>query len=301
MRAASFYQPESPRLRDGFLEPPLIIDSLGALEMGVLSDGGRGVLSGRGLTAVHTSLPSRSFDLARRALAEWEQRFRRQPQLIKILSADDIERCSDQGKLGILLGFQNPSCIDDNVDNLYRLYAAGARVIQLSSESRNLPGNGCSEESAIGLSDFGVAAVETMNELGMVVDFSRCKEETSRYGIQLSRKAPAFTHTSCGALHDHPHAKSDELLRTMAERGGVIGIHPGDHHSPEKHLDHVTHAVKIAGIDHVGIASFSGDWSPRSRVSFLAVARGLQRRGYRSKEIEKLIGGNWNRYLRQAI
>ena len=130
-----------------------------------------------------------------------------------------------------------------------------------------------------------------MNELGMVVDLSLCGEETSRDGIQISRKPPAFTHTSCRALHDHRRAKSDELLRAMAERGGMIGIHPGDDRSSEEHLGHITHAVKVAGIDHVGIASSSGDWSPRSRVSFLTVARVWRsgftvRKGSRSYSVE---------------
>ncbi len=300
--SAASLLPKNPSLPDSFLGRSLVFDSFGALEMGVLSDGGRGVLPGRGLTAVHTSLASRSFDVALRALAAWGRRFHRQPQqLVSILTAEDIERSSNQGKLGILLGLQNATCIDDNVDNLYTLHAAGARVIQLTSESRNLLGNGCNEASNAGLSDFGVAAVETMNELGMVVDLSLCGEETSRDGIQISRKPPAFTHTSCRALHDHQRAKSDELLRAMAERGGMIGIHPGDDRSSEEHLDHITHAVKVAGIDHVGIASSSGDWSPRSRVSFLTVARGLEKRVYRSEGIEKLLGGNWNRYLRQAL
>ena len=137
--SAASLLPKNPSLPDSFLGRSLVFDSFGALEMGVLSDGGRGILPGRGLTAVHTSLASRSFDVALQALAAWERRFHRQPQhLVSILTAEDIERSSNQGKLGILLGLQNATCIDDNVDNLYTLHAAGARVIQLTSESRNL-------------------------------------------------------------------------------------------------------------------------------------------------------------------
>ncbi|HEX9726846.1 MAG TPA: membrane dipeptidase [Vicinamibacteria bacterium] len=280
----------------------LIFDSFGAPELGVLGHGGRGVLNGRGLTAVHVGLASQSFEAARGALAEWERRFRRQPgELVKILAAEDIERSGNQGRLGILLGFANAACIDDNVDNLYALYASGARAIQLADESRELPQNACNDASNAELSDFGVGVVETMNELGMVVDLSLCGEATSRYGIQISRKPPAFTHASCRALHAHRRAKSDELLRAIAERGGMIGIHPGDDQSSEEHLDHITHAINVAGVDHVGIASSSGASSPRSRVSFLTLALGLERRRYRSEDIEKLLGENWNCYLREAL
>ncbi|MGH9463515.1 MAG: dipeptidase [Vicinamibacteria bacterium] len=302
VRAATPRIADSSPLFSGLARPSLLFDSFGAPELGVLDDGGRGVLKGRGLTAVHVGLASPSFEAARGALAEWERRFRRQPgELVKIVAAEDINRCSSQGRLGILLGFANAACIDDNVDNLYALYASGARVIQITDESRVPPGSGFSEASKAGLSDFGVGAVETMNELGMVVDLSLCGEATSRYGIQISRKPPAFTHASCRALHPHGHAKSDELLRAMAERGGMIGIHPGDDRSSEEQLDHVTHAVNVAGIDHVGLASSSGPSSPRSRVSFLTLALGLEKRGYRSEDIEKILGGNWSRYLRDAL
>ena len=296
--------PKNPALpHGGFLGRSLVIDSFGgAPEVDPLGGGGLNFLHGSGLSAVHAGLANRSLGVALQALAEWERLFRRHSKrLVKILAADDIERSASQGRLGILLGFQNATCIDDNVDNLYRLHAAGARVIQLTSDSRNLLGLGCNEESKAGLSDFGVAAVETMNELGIVVDLSLCGEQTSRDGIQISRKPPAFTHTRCGALDRHPCAKSDELLRGMAVRGGLIGIHPSDHGSSEDHLDHIAHAVNVAGIDHVGIASSSGDSSPGSRVSFHTVAQGLEKRGYRAEEIEKLLGGNWNRYLRQAL
>jgi len=300
-RAASPRIPANTPL-SGLAGRSLIFDSFGAPELGVLDHGGRGVLKGRGLTAVHVGLASPSFEAARGALAEWERRFLRQPaELVKILAAADIDRCGNQGRLGILLGFANAACIDDNIDNLYALYASGARVIQITDESRVLPRNGFSEASKAGLSDFGVGAVETMNELGIVVDLSLCGEATSRYGIQISRKPPAFTHASCRALHPHGHAKSDELLRAMAERGGMIGIHPGDDRTSEEHLDHVTHAVNVAGVDHVGIASSSGPWSPRTRVSFLTLALGLEKQRYRSEDIEKVLGGNWSRYLRDAL
>jgi membrane dipeptidase len=302
VRAATPGIPGSSPLFSGLTRPALFFDSFGAPEIGVLDHGGRGVLKGHGLTAVHVGMESPSFEAARAALAEWERRFRRQPaELVKILRAEDIERSSGQGRLGILLGFANPACIDDDVDNLYALYASGARVMQMTDESRVPPGNGFSESSKAGLSDFGVGAVETMNELGMVVDLSLCGEATSRYGIQISRKPAAFTHTSCRALHPHRQAKSDELLRAMAERGGMIGIHPGDDRSSGEHLDHVAHAINVAGIDHVGIASSSGPWSPRSRVSFLTLALGLEKRRYRSEDIEKVLGGNWSRYLRDAL
>lgn len=310
----------SPRndLRFGLPERAFVIDSFGSVDPELLGDACRDLLNPGRLTAVHTSLANGNLEVARQALAEWQRRFDRYPRLMKVLAATDIERCRNEGKLGILLGFQNATCIDGNIENLYTLHAAGTRVIQLTYDSRNLLGDGCNESTNTGLSDFGVAVVETMNELGMVVDLSHCGEQTSRDGIQISRKPPAFTHTWCKTIYEHPRAKSDELLQAIAARGGMIGIAARDHATEpgaegvfRHYLDHIDYAVKMAGIDHVGLASRGSMRSAevsgssvahhQERGRFHDLARGLAGRGYHSDAIEKLMGGNWNHYLQQAL
>ena len=318
-----------------------VFDALGFIDDELLTDAGWDLVRRSGVTALHTSLANRNSRVALEALAEWQARFDSQPnQLIKVLGAGDIERAHREGKLGILLGFQNATCIEGDLDNLPILHDAGTRIIQLTYNSRNLLGDGCTERTNTGLSDFGVAVVETMNELGIAVDLSHCGEQTSRDGIAISRKPPAFTHTMCRALHDHPRAKSDELLRAMADRGGMIGIvslgyfiGPTEDTSLEDYLRHIDHAVNVAGIDHVGLAS---DYSlrgiratatreswyePRLKIfkpsynvrwppwiseldepeRFRTTAEALRKRGYRNEEIEKLLGENWSRYFRQAL
>jgi membrane dipeptidase len=179
-----------------------------------------------------------------------------------------------------------------------------------------------------------------MNELGIIVDLSHCGEATSRDGIRASRRPPAFTHTMCKAVYDHVRAKSDELLKALADKGGVVGIAtlgyfigPSPDTSLDDYLRHVDHAVRVAGIDHVGLASdysIRGIGATQTRESwyvrrlsvfppeyrvrwppwipeldpperFRNITRGLARRGYSSAHIEKLLGGNWLRYFRDAI
>jgi membrane dipeptidase len=344
-RAAALLAEGWPSPRDAvshrLFERALVVDSLGFIDDELLGDDGWDLIPRSGLTALHTSLSNRSLRLALEDLAEWQARFDRYPnKLIKVLAAEDIERSKRERKLGILLGFQNATCIEDDIDNLYKLHAAGTRVIQLTYNSRNLLGDGCTERTNAGLSDFGVAAVETMNELGIAVDLSHCGEQTSRDGIAISRKPPAFTHTVCKAIYDHPRAKSDELLRAMADRSGMIGIvslgyfiGPTADTSFEGYLHHIDHAVEVAGIDHVGLASdyslrgiratatreswyeprletfkasYNVRWPPWiSEVDgperFRTTAQALTKRGYRTEEVEKLLGGNWTRYFRQAL
>lgn len=294
-----------------------------------------------GVTAIHTSLANRNLSVAMRDLAEWQSYFERWPdRLLKIVRGAHIGEAKKTGRVGVLLGFQNATIVESDVRNLDSLYQAGTRCIQLTYNSRNLLGDGCTERTNAGLSDFGVAVVDRMNQLGIVVDLSHCGEATSRDGIALSKRPPAFTHTMCKAVYDHVRAKSDELLTALADKGGVVGIAtlgyfigPSADTGFDDYLRHVDHAVKVAGIDHVGLASdYSirgieathtreswyvprlSSFKPTYRVRwppwikeldpperFRNIAHGLAKRGYAATQIEKILGGNWSRYLSDVL
>jgi membrane dipeptidase len=293
-----------------------------------------------GYTGIHTSLANRNFQVAMRDLEEWEKRFaEHSDKLLRATKAADVRRAKQEGKLAVLLGVQNGTSIDSDIRNLDNLYEKGLRCIQLTYNSRNLLGDGCTERTNCGLSDFGVAVVEKMNELGMLVDLSHCGEATSRDGIEFSKKPPAFTHTMCKAIHDHVRAKSDDQMRAMSEKGGMTGILTlGYFVGPEgvtveNYLNHVDHAVKVCGIEHVGLAtdyqirgieasSTRENWyEPRLRIfkpsyrvrwppwipeldkpdRFRVVTRALERRGYKTGDIEKLIGLNWLRLFTDVL
>jgi len=240
----------------------------------------------------------------------------------------------------VLLGFQNGTIVERDVANLDKLYEAGTRCIQLTYNARNLIGSGCTEPVDGGLTPFGRDVIARMNQLGIALDLSHCGEATSRDGIAASQRPPAFTHTMCKAVYDHVRAKSDALLKAMADRGGVTGIltlgyfiGPTAATTFDDYLRHVDHAVKVAGIDHVALASdYSmrgieatqtrerwyvprlSSFPPEYRVRwppwiaaldppdrFRTIARGLARRGYRTGQIEQLVGGNWLRYFSEAL
>jgi len=294
-----------------------------------------------GLTAIQTSLGNRDLQVALADLAEWQARFDAHPdKLVKVLRGTDILAAKRQGRIGVILGFQNATMIGSDVRNLDVLHALGTRCIQLTYNSRNLVGDGCTERTNAGLSDFGVEVVHRMNDLGIIVDLSHCGEQTTLDGLTLSRRPPAFTHTMCKAIYDHVRAKSDEQLKRLADRGGVVGvatlgyfIGPTPATTFDDYLRHVDHAVKVAGIDHVGLASdysirgieatatrenwyvprlksfkpvYNVRWPPWIREldppeRFRNIAHGLARRGYRSGDIEKILGGNWARYVGEAL
>jgi membrane dipeptidase len=295
-----------------------------------------------GYTGIQTTLPSDSLATATRALVEWNQRVRENPnQLLRAVTAADVERAKREGKLGVIFGFQNATMLEGEVKNLDLLYELGTRCIQLTYNSRNLLGDGCTERTNAGLSDMGVAVVERMNELGIIVDLSHCGIATTNDGIEVSRRPPAITHSFCEALYrGHPRAKTDDQIKALANRGGVIGITalgyfvgPEPTTSIEDYLNHVDHAVRTGGIDHVGLAtdfqirgiepwatkenwyeprlrgfkpSYRVRWPPWIQEldeprRFRNVARGLDRRGYSSRDIEKILGVNWLRYFREIF
>jgi membrane dipeptidase len=294
-----------------------------------------------GVTAIHTSLANANVTVALRDLAQWQARFDKWPdRLVKVLRTSDLTALKNSGKIGVLLGFQNGTIVENDLANLDRLYAAGTRCIQLTYNARNLIGTGCTEATDGGVTPYGRSVVARMNELGIIVDLSHCGVVTSADGIAATKRPPAFTHTMCRALYDHIRAKSDALLKAMSDKGGMTGIAtlgyfigPTPETSLNDYLRHIDHAVKVAGIDHVGLAS---DYSirgieatqtretwyvrrlstfpPEYRVRwppwipeldpperFRNITRGLMGRGYTTTQIEKLLGGNWVRYFREVI
>jgi membrane dipeptidase len=324
----------APQDTDALYDRSIVID---ALSIENWDDAGFAAAKQSGYTAIQTSLANRDMEEATHDLAAWKQRFEQNPdKLLHVTKAAQIRQAKQEGKLGVVLGFQNATCIESDLRNLDRLYQQGARCIQLTYNARNLLGDGCTERTNAGLSDFGVAVVERMNQLGMIVDLSHCGEATSRDAIEFSKRPAAFTHTMCKALYDHPRAKSDALLRAIAEKGGMTGIvtlgyfvGPKPETNVEDYLNHLDHAVRVCGLDHVGLATdyqirgieaccTRENWYlPRLRIykpsynvrwppwipeldkpdRFRVVARGLARRGYKSADIEKLLGGNWLRYF----
>ncbi len=100
-----------------------------------------------------------------------------------------------------------------------------------------------------------------MNELGMLVDTSHCGTQTTNDAIEVSRFPVAATHSGCKGVFDHPRSKSDETLRRLSAKGGVIGIYmmpflnAAGQPTGDDLVRQIEHALKVCGEDHVGIGS----------------------------------------------
>ena len=113
---------------------------------------------------------------------------------------------------------------EDKIEYIERLYMMGVRVIQLTYNERNRLGDGCVEAANGGLSCLGRSAVQEMNRIGMVVDVSHCGEQTSLDAIEMSSSPVLISHANAKALCPSLRNKSDEVLDTLVENGGVMGV-----------------------------------------------------------------------------
>jgi membrane dipeptidase len=181
-------------------------------------------------------------------------------RFLRIDGPQDIELAKAQGKIGIVLGQQNSQHFR-TVDDVDRFYALGQRVSQLTYNDNTL-GGGSTDPKNVGLSEYGERIVERMNELGMAVDVSHCADRTTLDAIELSSKPVLVTHSNCRALVGSLRCKTDQTIRKMASKGGVMGItlvrgfvHPNGPASIEDVADHIDHVASIAGIEHVGLGT----------------------------------------------
>ncbi|MEZ5333110.1 MAG: membrane dipeptidase [Thermoanaerobaculia bacterium] len=237
--------------------------------------------------------------------------------LDRVESAADLLRIPAQGKLGVIVGFQNSTHFRAPAD-VERFFRLGQRVSQLTYNDRNRLGAGCRVEDR-GLTAFGREIVSEMNRVGMAVDISHCGERTSRDAIALSRRPVLVTHSNCRALAPgQPRCKSDEILRLVAAGGGVIGLtvvraFVGGRGDLARLLDHFDHVAGLVGPEHAGLGSdvdlegvnaATGLPSSSYRIDGLSLSRrvfqiadGLLGRGWTESDVAGVLGGNFLRAL----
>lgn len=328
----------------------IVIDTLSI--DGPEADAGRAIEAG--LTAVVADLPiyPRNFTNAMRALENWNAAFAKpDSRFLKILKAADIQTAKERKKLGIMLACQDAAILDVstgsvndyNIQNLKRFYDLGLRVLQLTHNDRNAVADAFREKNDGGLSRLGEKVVEAMNSLGMLIDLSHCSDKTTTDAILLSKQPCAITHTGCRALYPTKRNKTDAQIRALAKKGGVVGIFNMSvwlttrrTASVDDVVNHIEHAVKLAGVDHVSFGSdgpflestASAEQQLKGMQSYvkrnlglpgaermphhvivrelnsparlLRLAEALSRRGYKSAAIEKIIGGNFTRLFREV-
>jgi membrane dipeptidase len=183
-----------------------------------------------------------------------------QEMLIRAETTADIVRAKQSGQIAFIPSLEAATPIENELDRLDILYGLGIRSSGIAYSEANTLGCGLRELNDGGLTEFGRAAVQRMNKLGIAIDISHSGDQTSLDTIEISDKPIFITHAGARGLWNTRRMKPDEVLRKCAEKGGVIGVEAAPHttltkehprHSIESFMQHFEYCVELMGIDHV--------------------------------------------------
>jgi len=271
-------------------------------------------------------------------------------------TATQIRDAHRQGKIAVLMGVEGGHMINSDLGVLRKYASLGVCYMTLT-HSGNCEWADSSTDKPVhnGLSDFGKQVIREMNRLGMIVDISHVSDKTFRDVLKVS-KAPVFaSHSSCRAICGHPRNMTDDMMRALAAKGGIVQINfhegflsqefrnaekadptinnaiaaevqkrcgdkegcqliEGDKITREyvlqgklprvewtKIIEHIDHAVKVAGIDHVGLGSdFDGANMPfgmEDATKLPKITEALLQKGYSDGDVKKILGENTLRLM----
>ena len=273
-------------------------------------------------------------------------------------TAEEVRRAHAQGKIAALIGVEGGHMIGNDIHVLRMFGDLGVRYMTLSHFYNDEWADSSTDKPVHnGLTDFGKDIVREMNRQGIMVDISHVSDKTFYDALEVSKAPLIASHSSCRALCNHPRDMSDDMIKALAAKGGVIQINyersfidqaykdasdklsggvvaalekiakecAGDETcigqkqkelqaqmeasgalprvSWERIIDHIDHAVKLVGPDHVGLGSdFDGATMPDGMEDcskLPKITEALTRKGYKEEDIRKILGGNLLRVMEQ--
>ncbi|MCX7358562.1 MAG: membrane dipeptidase [Alphaproteobacteria bacterium] len=244
---------------DANLGPPLTSDQL------PLAQATLDLARNAGVSAIKTSMGGFNgpFEDTLAEIAFYQRLIEAHPDYFRqIRNVGDIAAAKRARQVGIIFSFESATCLEDKVDRIDLFRNLGVRVMQLSYNTPSPFGAGVMSPPDATLTDLGRQAVARMNEKGVALDLSHANPATTAAAIAASTKPVLITHAGCAAVHNNPRNKSDEVMRAVAEKGGVFGIFDLFFTAPsprqpnvDDYIAHMTHALDVCGEDHVGIGS----------------------------------------------
>jgi membrane dipeptidase len=285
---------------------------------------------------VDSPVPGSAFARANAVIDGLESQAKRHAERIEMaFTSADVRRIASTGKVAMLLGLEGGYAIEDDLNNLREFYGRGIRYMTLtwsfSQTWADSSGDPLHSPEVLhhGLTEFGRQVVREMNDLGMLVDVSHVSDDTFWDTLEVARAPVIASHSSCRNLVPNARNLSDDMLRALAANEGVVMInfsvlyldsrkttpwrfvsdwvsHLGRSETSVSHVaDHIDHAVRVAGVEHVGLGS-DYDGAPFVPMGLEHVGKlpnltlELVRRGYSDDDLRKILGENLLRVLSQA-
>lgn len=242
-------------------------------------------------------------------------------------TAADIERAHKQGKIAALMGLEGGHAIEDSPRLLRDYYRLGVRYMTLTHWNTNSWADSSGDitndkvQHHNGLTPLGKDIVHEMNRLGMMVDISHVADKTFYDALETSEAPIIASHSACRALTNVPRNMTDDMIRALAKKGGVIQMNIYCNFISQKSADapkdapvratlddlvaHIDHVRQIAGIDAIGIGTdFDGITCTPEGLDdvskFPNLTRALLLKGYSPADIRKIYGGNTLRLMREV-
>ena len=282
-------------------------------------------------------------------------------EIVLATTADEVRVAKKQGKIAALMGVEGGHMIGNELANLRAFAASGVRYMTLTHYGNDEWADSSTDKPVHnGLTDFGKDVVREMNKLGVIVDISHVSDKTFNDALEVS-KAPMFaSHSSCRAICDAPRNMTDQMIKDLAAKGGVIQINyhvgflsqefrdaerkdpsineaiakeiknrcPDDNDEAcqliegdkitrdyvaagklpkvdyTKIIEHIDHAVKLVGADHVGLGSdFDGANMPygmEDATMLPKITESLLQKGYSESDVRKILGENTLRVMSEV-
>ena len=271
-------------------------------------------------------LPELALRKALLGVGEFDRAVAQNPQVIGVRSAADLDAALEPGRIGLLLSIEGMEPLGNEPALIDVFCTLGVRMASLTWNRRNAFADGTGESPRGGLSRVGRALVDRMAGLPIAFDLAHANEGTFSEVLERIGDRPVLvSHALCRAVHDHPRNLSDDQLRALAERDGVVGLMalPFVMHESERSIsyliDHVDHLVQTIGVGHVCLG---GDFARQIELSgaegipaepvmavdglggpeeYPALFEALRNRGYGDADLRAIGSENLLRVLRRTL
>jgi membrane dipeptidase len=280
-------------------------------------------------------LPDRAKEVALGQIACLQAGVERCRRFAICKSYSEIVTARATGKVALIIGMEGAEPLGNNLTLITEFYKQGLRLIGLTHARRNAAASGAAftanGSSSDGLTSFGRDLVRECERLGIIIDLAHINPAGFDEILAMTSRPPIISHTNARKFYDIDRNVSDEQIRALGQRGGIVGVNSvlvsprKDETTIDRFVDHIDHFIELIGIDAVAIGfdffeSIYRGWTEEARAGFYRkfphlhfipdltshehapnLVRKLIERGFSDNELEKILFGNAMRIFEQLL